>query len=65
MQHAYKKNIIRGVNPRNLKEVKQMLGIVNKEIENHVVRGAYQLIPREMRAIRKMRPIKLKIFYVG
>ena len=31
-----------------------MLGIVNKEIENHVVRGANQLIPREMRAIRKM-----------
>ena len=54
MQHAYKRKIIRGGNPRNSKEVKQMLGIVNKETENHVVRGAYQLIPREMRAIRKM-----------
>ena len=54
MQHAYKRKIIRGGNPRNSKEVKQMLGIVNKETENHVVRGAYQLIPIEMRAIRKM-----------
>ena len=30
MQYAYRRKIIRGGNPRNSKEVKQMLGIVNK-----------------------------------
>jgi len=54
VQHAYRRKIFRSGNPRNSKEVKQMIGLIGKEVENHVVRGAYQLLPKEMRAIRKM-----------